>query len=76
MVVKLNGIEHVKVINYFPKKYENMIVSHKYDIGESEYYDYDYEETYGEMPCADVFVRNFQLKSFDFQESNDLTLPV
>ena len=66
MVVKLNGIEFFRSTNSSPKKYENVIVSHKYDIGETEYWGMDYEDTNGEIPCADVFVKNFHLKSYDF----------
>ena len=71
MVIKLNGIEYLKWTNSAPLKYENVIVSHKYyDIGDSDYWGFDYEEENGEMPCADVFIKNFHLKSFDFQEIN------
>ena len=70
MVIKINGIENLKWTNSSPLKYENVIVSHKYDIGDSDYWGYDYEEENGEMPCADVFIKNFHLKSFDFQEIN------
>ena len=72
MVVKMNGIELIRWGNSFPKKYENVIVSHKYDIGETEFWGFDYEEESGEMPCADVFIKNFHLKSYDFQESNEM----
>ena len=44
MIVKMNGIELFRRRNTFPIKYENVIVSHKYDIGESEYWGFDYEE--------------------------------
>lgn len=70
MVMKVNGIELIKWTNSSPLKYENVIVSHKYDLGDTDYWGYDYEEEYGEMPCADVFIKNFHLKSFDFQEIN------
>ena len=72
MVLKMNGIELIRWGNSFPKKYENVIVSHKYDIGETEFWGGDYEEESGEMPCADVFIKNFHLKSYAFQESNEL----
>ena len=72
MVVKMNGIELYRRTNTSPKKYENVIVSHKHDIGESEYWGFDYEEERGEIPCADVFIKNFQLKSYDFQQSNEM----
>ena len=52
MVVKMNGIELIRWGNSFPKKYENVIVSHKYNIGETEFWGFDYEEESGEMPCA------------------------
>ena len=66
MVVKVNGIEFFRSTNSSPKKYENVIVSHKYDIGETDYWGMDYEDTNGEIPCADVFIKNFHLKSYDF----------
>lgn len=72
MVAKLNGVGLIRWVNTSPIKYENVIVSHKYDIGESDYWGFDYEEESGEMPCADVFIKNFQLKSYDFQQSNEM----
>ena len=69
MIVKLNGEELIKWINSKPEVFKDVTVSRKYDIGFTEYWGYDYEEVNGEMPCADVFIKNFFLKSFDFPEA-------